>query len=129
MSNNKLHIEVFILIFMFTVMSLCILFSLYYISPNNYKLSNFDPNNKIISSKEYTIDIGKQKKLNYNKFKNKKIRIINNENECMPVIFENKFKSDNIYIDKNKLISLVNSDLVIKNNLSTPMKINLEIYN
>ncbi len=129
MHNNKLHIEIFILVFMFTVMILCILFSIYYISPNNYLLFEYnDNNNKLISSKEYTIDINKQLKLKYSKYKNKKIKILNEQMDCIPVIFENKFKSDNIYISKNKLVKLVNSDLVIKNNLTLPIKIIISIY-
>ena len=128
MPNNKLHIEIFILVFMFTVMILCILFSIYYITPNNYLLFEHNDNNKLISSKEYTIDINKQLKLKYSKYKNKKIKIINEQMDCVPVIFENKFKSDNIYICKNKLVKLVNSDLVIKNNLTLPIKIKISIY-
>ena len=42
MDKNKLHIEIFIIIFMFIVISLCILFSLYYLSPSNYVLFDYD---------------------------------------------------------------------------------------
>jgi hypothetical protein len=126
--DNKLHIEIFILVFMFTVGSLCILFSFYYISPNNYVLYDMDSNNKKISSREYTIEALKQKKIKYTKYKNKKLRILSNEVDCIPIILETKFKSDNIYISKNKLIKLLESNLIIKNTTNTAIKVLVETY-
>ena len=128
MYDNKLHIEIFILVFMFTVVSLCILFSFYYISPNNYKLYDYDPNNNDFIFKEYTIQPQQNKKIKYSKYQNKKIRIFSDEVEYIPLVFENKFKSDNIYVNKNKLIKLVNSDLIIKNTTDKSIKIQIQIY-
>ena len=126
--NNKLHIEIFILIFMFTVISLCILFSFYYISPNNYVLFDYNSNEKYISTKEYTVQSNEQLKIEYEKYKNNKIRIYNDTVELIAIVLENKFKSDNIYIGKNKLIKLINSDLIIKNTTSNSIKIQIETY-
>lgn len=128
MYDNKLHIEIFILVFMFTVVSLCILFSFYYISPNNYKLYDYNPNNNDFIFKEYTIQPQQNKKIKYSKYQNKKIRIFSDEVEYIPLVFENKFKSDNIYVNKNKLIKLVNSDLIIKNTTDKSIKIQIQIY-
>lgn len=128
MHNNKLHIEIFILVFMFTVISLCVLFSFYYISPNNYKLYDYDPNNNNFTIKEYTIKPQQHKKIKYSKYQKKKIRIFSNEAEYIALVFENKFKSDNIYVNKNKLIKLINSDLIIKNTTDKSIKIQIQIY-
>jgi hypothetical protein len=133
MYNNKLHIEIFILVFMFTVISLCILFSCYYISPNNYTLYDYNEsyNNNYISSKEYTIKPNEQQKLKYSKYKNKKLRIYKSNdlaNEQLSIIIENKFKSDNVCVNKNKLIKLVNSDLIIKNTSSNIFTITVNTY-
>ena len=101
MYNNKLHIEIFILVFMFTVMSLCVLFSCYYISPNNYTLYDYDSNNNRAKSKEYMIEPQKHKKIKYNKYENKKLRIVSNDVEYVPIVCENKFKADNLHVNKN----------------------------
>jgi len=128
MYNNKLHIEIFILVFMFTVSSLCVLFSCYYISPNNYILYDFDPNLKSMSSKEYTINSHKQKKLKYSKCENVKLGIFSNDVEHISVVIENRFKSDNICVDKGKLLKVLNSNLIIKNTTSQSIKVQVETY-
>lgn len=128
MYENKLHIEIFILFFMSIVISLCILFSLYYISPSNYVLYDFEPSNKITLTKEYTIEPNKHKVIKNCRYSNKLFRILGNELEYIPIVLENKFKSENIYVDKNKLIKLANSDLIIKNTQTHPLKITVEIY-
>ena len=128
MYENKLHIEMFIVIFMFIVISLCILFSIYYISPSNYFLVNFDSKEKSILTKEYTIEPNKQKKIKYLKYPNKLFRILSNDLDCVPITLENRFKSENIYVNKNKLIKLVNADLIIKNTTDKLFKVSVEIY-
>jgi hypothetical protein len=105
-----------------------VLFSFYYISPNNYKLYDYDPSNTNFVSKEYTIQPNKEKILKFSKYQNKKIRILKNDDECIPLVFENKFKSENTYVGKNKIIKLVNSDLIIKNTATDPIQIKIQIY-
>lgn len=128
MYENKFHIEILILVFMFTVVSLCILFSIYYISPSNYILYDFEPNEKSTLTKEYTIEANKQIKIKYCKYPNKVFRILSNDLDCVPIALENRFKSENIYVNKNKLIKLVNADLIIKNTMDHVLKVSIEIY-
>lgn len=128
MYENKLHIEIMILVFMFTVISLCILFSIYYISPSNYVLYDFEPNVMSTLTKEYTIKANKQKKIKYCNYPNKVFRILSDDLDHVPIVLENRFKSENIYIGKNKLIKLVNADLIIKNTTNETFKVNVEIY-
>jgi hypothetical protein len=128
MYENKFHIEVIILVFMFTVVSLCILFSIYYISPSNYVLYDFEPNVNSTLTKEYTIEPNKQKKIKYCSYPNKVFRILSNDLDCVPIALENRFKSENIYVGKNKLIKLVNADLIIKNTTNNKLKVLIEIY-
>ena len=60
--SNKLYIEIFILIFMFIVISLCILLSFYYMTPSNYMLFDYNPDNKRqFSVQEYIIKPHKEK--------------------------------------------------------------------
>jgi len=128
MYENKFHIEIIILIFMFIVVSLCSLFSIYYISPSNYVLYDFEPNIKSTLTKEYTIKPYKQKKIKYCSYPNKVFRILSNDVDCAPITLENRFKSENIYVSKNKLIKLVNADLIIKNTTINTLKVSIEIY-
>lgn len=128
MEYSKLWIEMLILIFMFTVSSLCSLFSLYYITPYNYVLYEFKDSNKVTLTKEYSIEPNKQKKIKECNFPNKVLRIYSDEIDFVSVSLENRFKSENLYLNKNNLIKLVNSNLVIKNNTSSILKIKVEIY-
>ena len=128
MYKNIFYIEIFILTFMFTVISLCISFSVYYISPSNYVLYDFDSSAKNTLTKEYSIEPNKQKKIFYSKYPNKVFRILSNELDCVPIIIENRFKSENIYVNKNKLIKLVNGNLIIKNTTDQLLKVSIELY-
>lgn len=128
MKINKLCIEFLILLFMFITFCLCISFSLYYITPSNYKLYDFNENNKIVLTKEYTIGPNKNKKIKGLRYPNKMFRIFTNELEYVAITLENKFKSENIYVNKNNLIKLVNSNLIIKNNTTATIKVTVEIY-
>jgi len=128
MKNKSFYIEMFILIFMLITISLSILFSIYYISPNNYVLYDFSDTNIKTFTREIIILPNKCKTIKETKYPNKLLRIYKKDVNLIPVIVENKFKSENIYISKNNLIKLVNSDLVIKNTETTPMTIILELY-
>ena len=128
MYENKLHIEIFILIFMSIVISLCILFSLYYVSSANYVLYDFEPSNSITLTKEYIIEPNKQKTIKSCRYPNKVFRVLGDGIDHVPIVLENSFKSENIYINKNKLIKLANSDLIIKNTTGKTLKITLEVY-
>lgn len=128
MENNKLYIEILILVFMFVTCSLCILFTLYYISPNNYVLYDFKENNKQTLTKEYTIQSNKQKIIKKSEYPNRVFRIFSDKLEYIPITLENTFKSENIYVTKNNLIKLTNSNLIIKNNQTEPIKVIIEIY-
>ena len=128
MYKNIFYIEIFILTFMFTVSSLCILFSIYYISPSNYILYDFESNAKNTLTKEYSIEPNKQKKISYSKYPNKVFRILSNDLDCVPIVIENRFKSENIYVNKNKLIKLVNGNLIIKNTTDQALKVSIELY-
>jgi hypothetical protein len=128
MQYSKLWIEIIILIFMFTTCSLCSLFCLYYISPSNYVLYDFKESNKKTLTIEYNIETNKTKKIKECKYPNKVLRIYSNDVDYVSVTLENKFKSENLYVNKNNLIKLVNSDLIIKNNTNKPIKVILEVY-
>lgn len=128
MQYSKLWIEIIILIFMFTTCSLCSLFCLYYLSPSNYVLYDFKESNKKTLTIEYNIETNKTKKIKECKYPNKVLRIYSNDVDYVSVTLENKFKSENLYVNKNNLIKLVNSDLIIKNNTDNPIKVILEVY-
>ena len=128
MQYSKLWIEIMILIFMFTTCSLCSLFCLYYLSPSNYVLYDFKESNKKTLIIEYNIETNKKKKIKECKYPNKVLRIYSNDVDYVSVTLENKFNSENLYVNKNNLIKLVNSDLIIKNNSNKPIKVILEVY-
>jgi len=128
MQYSKLWIEIMILIFMFATCSLCSLFCLYYLSPSNYVLYDFKESNKKTLTIEYNIETNKKKKIKECKYPNKVLRIYSNDVDYVSVTLENKFKSENLYVNKNNLIKLVNSDLIIKNNTNKPIKVILEVY-
>lgn len=128
MDYSKVHIEILILVFMFTTFSLSILFSLYYISPSNYILYDFTSSNKKTLTKEYVIEPHKQKIIKDTKYPDKVLRIYSNDEELISITLENKFKSENIYVSKNNLIKIVNSNLVIKNTFSKTLNVIVEVY-
>jgi len=128
MQYSKIWIEIMILIFMFTTCSLCSLFSLYYVSPSNYVLYDFKESNKKTITMEYNIETNKKKKIKECKYPNKVLRIFSDTLDYVSVTLENRFKSENLYVNKNNLIKLVNSDLIIKNNTDNPIKVKLEVY-
>jgi hypothetical protein len=128
MENSKIYIEILILVFMFVTSCLCSLFSLYYISPSNYVLYDFKENNKRTLTKEYTIQPNKQKKIKMTKYPNRVFRIYSDKLDYVTITLENAFKSENVYVTKNNLIKLSNSNLIIKNNQNDPIKVILEIY-
>lgn len=128
MEYNKFYIEILILVFMFTTFSLSILFSIYYISPSNYVLYDFEESNKPTLKKEFIIQPNKQKKIKECKYPNKVLRIYSDKLDHIPITLENGFKSENIYISKNKLIKLSNSNLIIKNKTYEPLEIKIELY-
>ena len=66
--------------------------------------------------------------IKYLKYPNKLFRILSNDLDCVPITLENRFKSENIYVNKNKLIKLVNADLIIKNTTDKLFKVSVEIY-
>jgi hypothetical protein len=113
---------------MITVCSLCSLFSLYYISPSNYILYDLKESNNKILTKEYIIQSNKQKKIKDCIYPDNVFRIYSESLDYIPITAENIFKSENIYITKNNLVKLVNSNLIIKNKQKEPLKIIMEIY-
>ena len=60
---------------MFTTCSLCVLFSLYYITPSNYKLCKICDSDKLLFKKEYVIEPNKKKKIKTLKYSDNFIRI------------------------------------------------------
>jgi hypothetical protein len=123
--DNKIHIKIFVLCFMFIVISLCSLLCIYYVYPSNFLL--FDKSNeyKIIKNIEYIIKPHKQIRIKNNDYTNKLLELISDER--LQVLVENKFKSENVLID-NKLILLKNADLVIKNEKDSLLKCNINVY-
>jgi hypothetical protein len=126
-----------ILIFIFTTIFLCIVFSFYYSTPHNYTLYEFNKKNKKLSSKEFIINSKDQLVLTYSEYEHKLLKITRNEpainseeniNKGICSIITNSFKSENIIIEPNNLILLNNSDLIIKNNSNINMIIYIEIY-
>ena len=128
MENSKLHIEILILVFMMTTLSLSILFSLYYISPSNYVLYDFKESEKPTLTKEFVIQPNKHKKIKACNYPNKVLRVYSTNSEYIPVTLENRFKSENIYVTKDNLIKLANSDLIIKNKESDVVNVKMEVY-
>lgn len=128
MQYSKLWIEIMILIFMLTTCSLCSLFSLYYVSPSNYILYDFKESNKKTLTIDYNIEKNKNKKIKECKYPNKVLRIFSDDVDYVSITLENRFKSENLYVNKNNLIKLVNSNLIIKNNSDNLLKVKLEIY-
>jgi len=125
-----------ILIFILTTIFLCIVFSFYYTTPHNYVLYKFNnKKNKKISSKEYTINPKDQLTLGYADYDKKLLKITrpnkvnSEENKGICTIITNSFKSENVIIEPTNLILLNKSDLIIKNNSTTNMKITIETYN
>jgi hypothetical protein len=113
---------------MFTTCSLCVLFSLYYVTPSNYKLCKISESDKLLFKKEYIIEPNKKKKIKTLKYSDKYIRIFSENIDFLKVLVENKFKSENLYISKDDLIKLVKSDMIIKNDISDKIKVTVEFY-
>lgn len=126
---NKLYINYFIFIFMMTIIFLSILFSFYYLTPNNYILYQYNTlTNKKTYSKKYLIEPSKKIILNYNKYYNKLLRIQNLNIQTTCIILTNNYKSENISIKSDQLLRLNKSDLIIHNNTTDKMFIEIEIY-
>jgi hypothetical protein len=127
----KKYIALFIMLFMLIVIILSSLFSLYYSIPNNYNLYDFDDkkSNKKTLTKLINIKSGESITLKYIKYQNKLLRIINENNNNINVIFSNIFKSQDLNVNSNKLIKLkYDSDLIIKNNDFNSINIKIELY-
>ena len=125
-----------ILIFILTTVCLCIVFSFYYTTPHNYTLYEYNnKKTKKISSSEYTIKSKDELVLTYADYNKKLLKItrsnkIKSEENSKGIcsIITNIFKSENVTIEPNNLISLNKSDLIIKNNSTTNMNLTIEIY-
>jgi uncharacterized ion transporter superfamily protein YfcC len=128
MFQNKIIIQYFVNLFMIIFMFLFFLLFFYYILPNNYYIYDIDTNDKIINSSEFVIQKNEEKIIKYNDYKDNKLGFINDNSECINLIITNNLKSENVKINKNKLIKLINSDIIIKNNTPEPLNIKINIY-
>lgn len=131
MRTNK-YVEIVIIIFMLIMISLSLLLTLYYLTPSNYQLGNFESiTNKIPSKKEkIQIDSLSNVKINSN---NKILRIysdlIDNQDQGEILIrIENKFKSESLYIKPSDTIKILTNDLIIVNPFAYPLTINVDSY-
>jgi hypothetical protein len=129
---NKPYISYFIYIFMMTVLFLSLLFTVYYLTPNNYLLYEYDikTNKHTLTFKtDYIIKPNDSITLDYQQYHNYLLRIINANNSNTCIILSNDFKSENIYIDHIHLLKMVDSNLIIQNSTNENMKITIEFFN
>jgi hypothetical protein len=126
MSYKKLCIEIIIFIFTLVSFSLSSLFIIYYISSKNYELQTLDKSLKLIKTKNFVINSNEQKII---KTKNYLFQVINDNDKHTNVIFENNFKTENIYVNHNDLIKTIKSTVIIKNDNDKPLNITIKYYN
>jgi hypothetical protein len=139
MRSNK-YVEILIMFFMIIMISLFILLGLYYITPSNYLLENFDLLSNKIPQKKTQLIIEPYEELQFI-WENKSLRIyenlvdgdnvsetkIDNNSEIL-IRVENKLKSESLYIKPSNILIIKNSDLVIMNPTSKPLKIIVDSY-
>ena len=125
---------------MIIMISLFILLGLYYITPSNYLLENFDLLSNKIPQKKTQLIIEPYEELQFI-WDNKSLRIyenlvdgdnvsetkIDNNSEIL-IRVENKLKSESLYIKPSNILIIKNSDLVIMNPTSKPLKIIVDSY-
>lgn len=123
---KKSIVHLVVLIFGFIVILIFILLGMYYITPNNYEIMNWDENKFTLQNQiEYiiqpytTIDIGSIILNKYLKFSSQ-----------TNLIIKNIFKSQNILINKDKELvkSKYNSGILLSNNSDIEKKVIIYFY-
>jgi hypothetical protein len=104
--------------------SIAILISLYYSTPDNYIIINKKLKDKNLKSVNLLIKSGQTYKINYSDIKNNNLAF----DKSLDLIFKNYFKSQNYCYKKNSIIqSKFYSDIIIKNNTKEDMELKLFI--
>jgi len=122
---NKIFIYYTTIIFIYISILIVILLNIYYITPNNYKIINLiDTNLIIMNQKKIIIKPNEKYNLDY-KLKSEYI----NFNKDTNVIISNFVKSQNITIDKSKILNVrFGSVLIILNNTNSDINLKITFY-
>jgi len=123
---KKIFVNYTVIIFGFIIILIFILLSLYYLTPNNYKLIKWDENKFKFENKiEYVIKPDSTTNINNNDF-NKYLRFSEQTN----LVVKNIFKSQNIIIlnDIELITSKYNSEIFLINNSELEKKITIQFY-
>jgi hypothetical protein len=119
-------VHIVVLIFGFIVILIFILLAMYYLTPNNYEIINWDQNKFIIQNQiEYvikpdtTIEI---ENINLNKY----LKFSSQTN----VVIKNSFKSQSLLINEDKELvkSKYNSEILLSNNSDNDKKVIVYFY-
>ena len=123
---RKSIVHFVVLIFGLVIILIFILLVMYYITPNNYELLNWDENKFILQNQiEYMIKPNTTINIE-NIYLNKYLRFSSQTN----LIIKNVFKSQNIIINKNEVLvkSKYNSKILLSNNSDIEEKVVIYFY-
>lgn len=123
---RKSIVHFVVLIFGLVIILIFILLVMYYITPNNYELLNWDENKFILQNQiEYMIKPNTTINIE-NIYLNKYLRFSSQTN----LIIKNVFKSQNIIINKNEVLvkSKYNSEILLSNNSDIEEKVVIYFY-
>lgn len=122
---KKIIVNYTLVIFGFIIVLIFLLLGLYYLTPNNYLLIEWNNNFKLVNTIEYIL---KPKS-------NSLVNFVNNAkylrfSETINLVVKNNFKSQNIIINKNidLIESKYNSEIFMVNNLDIDKKIIVQFY-
>ena len=116
-----------IIIFGFVFILIFLLLTLYYLTPNNYKITNWDESKfKFEEQIEFAIKPESIKKINISKGISKYLRFREKTN----LIVKNFFKSQSVYVsdDNDLIISKYNSEIFIVNNSNSEKHFIIKYY-
>ena len=128
---GKIIVNFFIGLFVILIILTFLLLVLYYITPNNYTIYQFDET-KYFLIKEYLLEIKPESNLNVmtpylNIFFKFDSESNDNDTNEINLLITNIIKSQSLIYNKNELICS-NSKIIIQNNSKNEIKINLGVY-
>lgn len=127
--NNNVS-KIFITIFIIISIMIILLLFVYYVSPNNYIIEEFDDKTyDIMNVEKITIEPNNEILLDYYTNKNYYIKIKSKKLNKLNITYFNTFKSQNAKLKSNHLLkSNFYSNLKIKNNSKHKTIVTLKYY-
>lgn len=123
---KKSVVHLVVLIFGFIIILIFILLAIYYLTPNNYEIINWDENKFFLQNQiEYIIKPDATIEIE-NIYLNKYLKFSSQSN----LIIKNSFKSQSIVVneDKELIKSKYNSEILLSNNSDVEKKIIIYFY-